>query len=50
MIRKKFRNRFDPVTFYDFIVEPAYGERDIVVITSVRCICLRASVRPSVKV
>ena len=44
-IRKKFRNRLDSVTFYDFIVEPTYGERDIVVTTSVRCMCVRASVR-----
>ena len=34
-IRKKFRNRLDPVTFYEFIVESAYGVRDIVVTTSV---------------
>ena len=45
--RKKFRNRLDSVTFYEFIVKPAHGERDIVVTTLVRCTCVRASVRPS---
>ena len=44
-IRKKFRNRLDPVTFYEFIVKPAYGERDIVVTISVRCMCVHPSVR-----
>ena len=39
-IRKKIRSRLDPVTFYDIIVEPAYGERDIVVTISVRA-CVR---------
>ena len=43
-IRKKIRNRFDPVTFYEFIVELAEGERDIVVTTLVRCMCVHASV------
>ena len=44
-MRKKIRNRFESVTFYEFIVEPAEGERDIVVTTLVRCMCVRACVR-----
>ena len=46
-IRKKFRNRLDPVTFYEYIVEPAYGGRDIVDTSLVRCMCVHPSVRPS---